>query len=126
VILATEVASGSEPETKKRGTLLTVWLILMLIGNASTFIAYFLGGSLLFPIIPSWAIYSLGALAGFNILLIIRLFRWKKWAFFALVGTTAMAFAINTILIGLPASLLGLIGIVILYAVLRPKWNLLQ
>lgn len=114
---------------KKRGGLLTAWLILMLIANAGTAVYYLLFGSAvisLLPTIPSWSLYVLGILAAINFVFTIFLFMWKKWAFFALCGMTGIAFVIN-IVIGLGiTSVLGLLGPVILYLVLRSKWNYLE
>jgi len=114
---------------KKFGVLLTAWLILMLITNAGGAIFYLLFGSLItiiLPTIPFWAVYLFGILSLLNIVIVIFLFKWKKWAFFASCGMSVIAFLIN-ILIGTGiTSILGLFGPVILWLLLRSKWNYLE
>jgi len=114
---------------KKRGGLLTAWLILMLIANAGTAAYYFLFGSLvtaLLPTIPFWAIYVLGVGSLLNFAFTIFLFKWKRWAFFAFCGMAGVVLVIN-IVIGMGiSSLFGLLGPVILYLILRSKWNYLE
>lgn len=118
-----------DPVEKKRGAILTIWLVLMLIANAGTALYYFLFGSLVttvLPTIPSWAIIVLGVLSLLNVIFTVFLFMWKKWAFFAFCGTAGIALVIN-IVIGMGiASILGLLGPVILYLLLRSKWNYLE
>lgn len=113
---------------KKRGLLLTFWLIVMLITNAGVAITYLLGSGLIAfisPNVPLWAIYVFGISCAFNVVFTIFLFLWKKWAFFAYCGMAGIAFVINLAIgIGL-SSILGLVGPIILYLILRPKWNLL-
>jgi len=115
---------------KKRGALLTIWLILMLLANAGTALTYLLDGGFItafLPTIPSWAIYTLGIFALLNVVFTIFLFMWKKWAFFAFCGSAGIIFVINVVIgIGIVSTLLGLIGPVILYLILRSKWNLLE
>lgn len=114
---------------KKRGILLTIWLILMLLSNAGATLTYLFGGKLissLLPTVPSWAIYTMGVIGLLNIIFTIFLFMWKKWAFFAFCGTAAIAFLINLV-IGMGfSSILGLLGPVILYLILRSKWDMLE
>ena len=114
---------------KKRGILLTIWLILMLIANAAMALIYLIGGSFISELtstISSWAIYTLGILAVLNFIFTIFLFMWKKWAFFAFCGSAVVALIINLIIgTNIIFSILSLIiGIGILYLILRPKWNL--
>ena len=115
---------------KKRGALLTIWLILMLLANAIVALGYLLGGGAIiarFPTIPSWAIYVLGIGAIINVILTIFLFMWKKWAFFAFCGVAGIAFIINLVIgIGIVSAILGLLAPIILYLIMRPKWDLFE
>jgi len=115
---------------KKRGWLLTTWLILMLIGNAATAISYFFFGSFItaaLPAIPSWVIYFLGIISLLNILFTIFLLKWKKWAFFAFCGMAGIVFVINVFSLGFGIfQIAGLLGSVILYLLLSPKWKYLE
>jgi hypothetical protein len=55
-----------------------------------------------------------------NIACAIALLRWKKWGFYGMVGTAAIALIINIAAgLGVGRSLVGLIGIGILYWVLN-------
>ena len=123
---------GDETE-KKRGILLTGWLILVLIVNAAFALIYIVDPSYItyitdvFPPIPTGMIYLLGVCALLNVVFAIFLFMWKKWAFFASVGMAVIVFVINAGLIGVGIfSPLGLLGPVILYLVMRPKWELFK
>lgn len=114
---------------KKRGTLLTIWLILMIIFNGITFLLYLGDGSFITSIlskIPTWAIYTFGIFALLNLVFAIFLLMWKRWAFFALCGSAGLIFIINLIIGTGISSLLGLIGPAILYLIMRPKWNLFE
>ncbi|NCO96528.1 MAG: hypothetical protein COY38_05245 [Candidatus Aenigmarchaeota archaeon CG_4_10_14_0_8_um_filter_37_24] len=118
------------PKEKKRGGLLTAWLILMIIANSFTTLTYLFLNSLIiaaFPNVPSSIFYIYGALELANVIFAIFLFKWKKWAFFAFCTSAVIIFIMN-VSIGLSifTALFGLIGIVILYLILKPKWNLLE
>ena len=119
---------------KKRGALLTIWLALMIVANAGTALYYFLFSSFItslsssigLPTIPSWAIYTLGILALVNVVFAVFLIMWKKWAFFAFSVMSVVTLVINVV-IGLGiSSVFGLLGPVILYLLLRSKWNYLE
>ncbi len=117
-----------EKTEKKRGILLTGWLILMLLANSFSALSYFLGGSFFATVltIPLWSLYTFGLLALFNVGFTIFLFKWKKWAFFAFCGNAVIAFVINLSIGAGFVSISGFLGILILYLILRPKWSLLE
>ena len=114
---------------RKRGILLTLWLILMLFSNAGTAVIFLLADSLIgsfFPTVPVWSFYIFGGFATLNIIFTIFLFMWKRWAFFAFCGSAGIVFAINLILgVGFE-SISGLLGPVILYLLIRSKWDLFE
>ncbi len=120
---------------KKLGTLLTIWLVIMVIANLFGALTYLILYKLVFiekiaavlPALPSTAIYILGIIGILNVIFTIFLFKWKKWAFFAYCGSAGIVFIINLIIgTGIVAALCGLIGPVILYLIMRPKWNLFE
>ncbi len=123
-----------ETNNKKRGILLTVWLWVMLITNvlpaSYSFYAKFFKPSLLlaFPPIPDWIFYTYGLSLIISAIFTIYLFMWKRWAFFGLIIMTTILFCINFFLIGVGwvSSLMGLIPIIILYFIMRPKWSLFE
>ncbi len=114
---------------KERGALLTIWLILMLLANSATALSYFLLNAAIaaaYPNVPPSIFYVYGLMALANAAFTALLFMWKKYAFFAFCISSGIAFALN-IAIGVGAgTVLGLMGPVILYALLRPKWSLLE
>ena len=115
---------------KKRGAWLTIWLIWMLVANFFTALIYLLLNKTIVSAYPNvaiwiWYIYGLVALA--NFILVIILFMWKKWPFFAFCGTTLIAFIMNlTIGLGIFATIFGLAGIIILYFSMKSRWNLFE
>jgi hypothetical protein len=72
------------------------------------------------PNTPAWATPTLAIACIANVVFAVALFQWKKWGFYGFAATTVLALFIN-LKIGLQAGrvLFGLIGIVILYAVLQ-------
>jgi hypothetical protein len=115
---------------KERGTLLTIWLFLMLISNAACALIYFLIVSGLITTesaMPFWVFYVFGIACSLNVIFTIFLFKWKKWAFFAFCGMAAIAFVINIAIgINIILAFCGLLGPLILYLLLKPKWELLE
>ncbi len=117
---------------KKRGGLLTGWLIFMLVANGFSSLIYFFNApavvsSLSVPVEISW-VYALGVLGLINFVMTIMLFQWKKWAFFGFCGVSVVAFFMNTFVfhVGISSSLMGFAGMIILYLIMRPKWSLFE
>lgn len=123
-------------KNKKRGVRLTFWLVAMLIGNIITVVfyssaLYVLSVTDSLPVLlvtmPIWGIYVMGALILLNTGFVLFVFQWRRWAFFALCGSAGVTFIINLLLgLNIIGALLGLLGPVILYLFLRPKWHLLE
>ena len=117
-------------ENKKRGALLTIWLIIVLIANVGTALTYLLWNSSIiatYPNVPSWIWYIYGLLGLANVVFTVFLFMWKKWAFFAFCGMAALAFILNLIVgVGIIVAIFGLAGPVILYLIICSKWSLLE
>ena len=115
---------------KVRGILLTVWLSFMILLNGLSALFYISGTESLEYIIPLWIISFLALISIANVIFTVFLFNWKKWAFFAIIGSAAMVFIINSHVkynIGfeeMGSPITGLIGPVILYLLMRPKWKL--
>lgn len=120
--------NGMTMETKKRHGCVTAWLIIMIIANAITSVTYLflddmITESLPFPI-PQSMMLALAAIGTANLIFSVMLFKWKKWAFWGFVGTSLVTFGINISLgLGVTSSLLGLIGVVILFGILQIKKN---
>ncbi len=114
---------------KERGPLLTVWLILMLSANVLTTLIYSvlatspLGRILFLPNVQLWAIYVFIFFGLLNIVCVVFLFLWKKWAFFVLCASAGMAFIVNLFLgVGVFA-FIGLAGVVIFSLIIHSKWS---
>lgn len=113
-------------ETKKRHGCVTAWLILMIIANSFSAIAYLFLGEMIRDTLPQdisqSMMYILALLGIANLIFAIMLFKWKKWAFWGFVATSIAAFGINMSLgLGIGSSLFGLVGIAVLYGILQIK-----
>ncbi len=112
------------PTTPRRHICLTAYLILMLVVNIAMLAACFFdeeGIEDLLPDAPIWLSYVLVA-GGYvlNIFLILALFRWKKWAFYACCLVAVARFFVNLSLEApLFGAVMGLLGPAILYGVLQ-------
>ena len=110
-------------EQKQRHGCLTAWLVLMIIANSATALRYLLGSQAIkqaFPAAPGWAFPVLAVIGIFNLVCAIALFKWKKWGFWGFLVFSIVALNVNlSIGLGIGPSLFGLLGIVLLYAVLH-------
>jgi len=115
---------------KKRRTFLTIWLVLMLIANIYAALTYLLLNSSIasaYPNVSSRIFYIFSLLGLANLVFVIFLFRWKRWAFYAFCGTTLVGFIMNLAIgLGIAAAIFGLIGPMILYAIMSPQWDLFK
>jgi len=115
---------------KKRGVLLTIWLVLMLIANFFTALSYLILNSTIasvYPNVPSWIFYIYGLIGLANLAFVIFLFMWKRWAFYAFCGSAVIAFIIHLAIgLGIVAAIFGLAGPIILYLIMRSKWDLFE
>jgi len=131
----------SKDQPKQRGTLLTLWLILLVLANAFVAVGYIVIAYLLAiqssifndptnPIygfdIPLWAVMLSSILSIANLVSVVALFKWRKWGFFAFCASTLVAVIENIVLGSGVFALEGFVSIAILYLLLRSKWNLLQ
>ena len=95
----------------------------MIIANSATALMYLLGSQAIkqaFPAAPDWAFPVLAVFSIFNLVCAIALFKWKKWGFWGLLVSSIVVLIVNlSIGLGIGQSLFGLVGIVLLYAVLH-------
>jgi len=121
-------------ENKKHGTLLTVWLFLMLIVNIGSALTYQFWSLYIitgFPNMPSWLLYSYEILSLANVVFIVSLFQWKKWAFFAFSISMAVSIVLNLSAgtgagKGILSAIGNLISVILLYLILRPSWGMFE
>jgi hypothetical protein len=116
---------------KRRHGCLTAWLIFMIVGNSLGLLAnaYFALNPKVYettaikqgiPVVPSLTFVLLTCLSAFSIACAIALFKWKKWGFYGFLCVTVTAFIVNlSIGINLVQSLLGFVGVALLYGVLN-------
>lgn len=109
----------------QRGGCLTVFLGFMVVANLLTAITYVTSGATLLemnPDMPSWAIPVLimGSLA--NVVFAIAVWFWQKWGVYGFGATSAVAFVINLIALGIFPALFGLIGVGLLAYLIRDAW----
>lgn len=113
----------------KRPTFLTIWLILMTIGNAGTFLEYTFGAAMLartMPFLPSWGLPVLSLFGLVNIIAVVMLWMWKKIGFYMVVGSAILVAAINGTLLGvagISGAVGAIIGLGILYLAMKPVWK---
>ena len=128
-----------EPEvtTKQRHGCVTAWLVMMILTNSAMALVYLFAGNLIAessPVPISTPMMILMGVVGIaNVVCAIALFQWKKWGFWGFIATAIIALGVN-LSVGLDPgqSLVGLVGIGILYAILQIKqgdhsaWELLD
>lgn len=119
------------PATKQRGKLLAFWLWLMVVANSLTALFYLFGTSALYTTYPSvpHAIYPLYALIGLiNVGCAIALLQWKKWGFYAFCGSAVVAGVLNIIIfkMGIFGVISGFVGPIVLYFIMKSKWDLFE
>jgi|SRR5579862_4311657 len=110
-------------EAKQRDGCLTAWLVLMIIGNSVTALLFVLFRERIkshSPNAPAWIAPALTVASAANVVFAVALFRWKKWGFWGLLGTSILAFVTNLIIgTSVLQTILGLLGIGILYFLLQ-------
>jgi len=121
-----EIIDGTDNDGKKRHGCVTAWLVLMIVANSAVALLYLFAGNFITKYSPnsmSTGILILLALFGIaNVIFAVLLLQWKKWGFFGFVISAIGSLIIN-LSIGLSPgqSLLGLVGIGVLYGVLQIK-----
>ncbi len=124
--METDTIFNEENEPKQRHGCVTAWLILLIVTNSLTAALYFFGRDLVVkslhkPDASGWLV-AMGVCAIANVAFAVLLFKWKKAGFYGYLGTSIIALLINIQLgLGIGQSLIGLLGIVILFAILQIK-----
>lgn len=115
--------------SKKRNLILTIFMVFIFLTDLISSKSFLLENNLQ-ELNKTELIF--GILSIVDLILIVFLFYWKKWAFWALVGTSLITLTIN-LNIGIGAiSFIGLLGIIIIYLLLQLKkdgikgWNNLE
>jgi hypothetical protein len=120
---------------KQRHGCLTAWLVLMIIVNALVGVIYMLaivaGDASALGDVPGWVLPVLSVGSVLNVVFAVALLRWKMWGFVGFAAMAGLVFVVNLAAgQGVGASLMGLVGIAVLYGVLRigdtPGWDQLD
>ncbi len=109
---------------KQRHGCVTAWLIFMIVASAISALTYLFARGLISEMMPGTGDSPLFILLGFvailNVIFAIMIFQWKRIGFYGFIVTGVIAFVINLIMgIGVGQSVMGLVGIGILYAILQ-------
>lgn len=109
-------------DQKSRHGCLTAWLVFMVIANSLSSLFYLFGSASVkqaLPNAPSWIFPVLVFMGLVNVVCAFALFMWKKWGFWGFCVSSVIALITN-ISAGIGASsIVGLIGVAILYGVLQ-------
>lgn len=113
-------------EQKQRHGCLTTWIILMMIGNVFSSIAYLVLEPKILEeqgvIMTKEQMIILAFLGVVNLSFAIGLWFWKKWAFYGFAISGVLMFLTNLNLgTDIISASLGLIGIMILFSILQMK-----
>lgn len=111
---------------KKRGFWLTGFLVLMFIANPLTAFSYFSNPEAIMIYMPGATapvMMVLGVLAVLNFVVAVGMWLWKRWGVYGYYASVVVAFLIN-IYIGLGyMSVLGFLGVLIIYLLTRKRWQ---
>jgi hypothetical protein len=124
----TEIGSSANPPVAPaRGGCLTALLVVMLILNGLVVVLYsfcLLSGRVLLPTAPRWGLPALLLFGLVNVASVVALWRWQRWGLYALTASALVIFGVNLSL-GLPivACVLGLLGPVLAFILVRPVWH---
>ncbi len=105
---------------------LTVWLLTLVIFDLSSLIIYTTSQNYLRPVLPQipvFVFYLYALIAAIELFGLYFLWKWKLSGFYVLLFTALIALFLNTIYLGITISAFGLLGIAILYLVMKPVWE---
>ena len=123
-----EVGNLNQGSVKQRHGCVTAWLILMIVVNSITAAAYLFLNNFITEILTvsssSVIVILLGLISLANVFFSVLILQWKKTGFWGFCGTSIAALVIN-LYIGIEVyqSVLGLLGIAVLYAILQFRKN---
>lgn len=114
------------PPPRQRHGCVTAWLSLMILFNSITALVYFFKTNWIISTVGGNAsrqlIFLLGIVAIANVAFALLLFRWKRVGFFGFILSSLLALGVNLAIgYSIGQCLAGLIGIILLYAILQIK-----
>ncbi len=119
---------STQPELRKRPTLLRAILILWMIGTAisvCSVLSDLTGRGIAYSVLdhPRWAILPIGFLSLVNFVCVIALWKWKRWGMYGLVASATVFFIITLISLGFVEALLTAVGVILIGLFVRPVWK---
>ncbi len=116
---------GEVERPPERGGCLTAFLILMIIANAGTILMYLAMGEKMMRSahLPYYTPYIMSFFGVMNLIFTGLTYNWKKAGVIGIVVMAVITLLVNLYLGVGPTSFLGLIGVIILIALIQPKWN---
>lgn len=124
-ILPNDANSPQDESLPQRGGCLTTLLVLMMIGNAFTIILYLVMGDEISrkAHVPEFTPYLMSFFGVLNIVFAYLIWNWKKSGVIGIGINSAIILVVN-LMLGLGISSFGgLIGAVILIALVNPHWK---
>ena len=123
-----EMTNEYQDLPKQRHGCVTAWIIIMIVGNSASALVYLLASEMITNNlpgnVPTLLIILLGLVGLANVIFSVMLLQWKKAGFWGFCLSSIVALVINTnIGLDITQSLLGLIGIGVLYGILQIKRN---
>ncbi len=125
--LGTSGDVSSIPIPRDRGGCLTLWLTLALIGNPLIGLYYAANANMMITVlhVPAWIVGAYTMLAAAQTLCVIGMWFWQKWAaqFMMVLFIGGVIFSVG--IFGLSvAGLSGLVGVGVLYWLMRDRWHM--
>ena len=117
--------SGSVTAQKQRHGCVTAWLVIMIILNSLTAITYLFASDFITNNLQNASktmIVLLGVFSVANVIFAVMLLQWKKIGFWGVIVSSIIVLIINlSIGIGIGQSVMGLVGVAVLYGILQIK-----
>lgn len=114
-------------QRRKQGGCLTAFLLFMFVANGMSALSYLMGSETIrkvVPNMPAWAPPVLAVMSLANVAFAYGIWNYKKWGVYGIVVSSIVALVIN-LMSGIPitSSLFGLVGLAILFYLIRPVWE---
>jgi len=113
----------------KRGGCLAAFLILMMIVDPLVCLYYLFAGSTVteaLPNIPGWYLPLLILWCLIDFACALAIWNWKKWGVYGFGASSFLGFILNSIYFGILFSISGLLGIVLLFFLIRSSWDQME
>jgi uncharacterized BrkB/YihY/UPF0761 family membrane protein len=107
---------------RKRKHLLTAFLIFGILSNAFSILTYTVFQSKVLEMSPDvapWTLVAMALISVANVVFNLALLSWKKWGFWGACASAVLAFLVNISWSSNPRVAVGLLGPLVLYALLQ-------